>query len=39
MKEFEKFDRIGTTPHRSYYIPLAEKDVIRTTLRNRTSTL
>ena len=29
MKEFERFDRIGTTPHRSYYIPFAEKDVIR----------
>ena len=26
MKEFESFDRIGTTPHRSYYIPFAEKD-------------
>ena len=26
MKEFEKFDRIGTTPHRSYYIPFAETD-------------
>ncbi len=30
MKEFEKFDRIGTTPHRSYYIPFAEKDIVRT---------
>ena len=30
MKEFQKFDRIGTTPHRSYYIPFAEKDVVRT---------
>ena len=30
MKEFEKFDRIGTTPHRSYYIPFAEKDTVRT---------
>mgnify|MGYP003296399784 CR=1 FL=1 len=30
MKEFQRFDRIGTTPHRSYYIPFAEDDVIRT---------
>ena len=30
MKEYERFERIGTTPHRSYYIPFAEKDVIRT---------
>ena len=30
MKEFQKFDRIGTTPHRSYYIPFAENDTIRT---------
>ena len=39
MKEFEKFDRIGTTPHRSYYIPFAEKDVIRTKhgIQDRTS--
>ena len=29
MREFERFDRIGTTPHRSYYIPFAETDVIR----------
>lgn len=29
MKEFQRFDRIGTTPHRSYYIPFAEKDVVR----------
>ena len=29
MKEFQKFDRIGTTPHRSYYIPFAETDVVR----------
>lgn len=28
MKEFQKFDRIGTTPHRSYYIPFAEKDIV-----------
>lgn len=31
MKEFEKFDRIGTTPHRSYYIPFAEDDAVGTT--------
>lgn len=30
MKEYQKFDRIGTTPHRSYYIPFAEDDVVRT---------
>ena len=30
MKEFEKFDRIGTTQHRSYYIPFAPEDVIKT---------
>ncbi len=30
MKEFQKFDRIGTTPHRSYYIPFALDDVVRT---------
>lgn len=29
MKEYQSFDRIGVTPHRSYYIPFAEKDVIR----------
>jgi hypothetical protein len=28
MKEFERFERIGVTPHRSYYIPFAETDVI-----------
>ena len=39
MKEFERFERIGTTPHRSYYIPFAEKDVIRTKhgIQDRTS--
>ena len=31
MKEYQKFDRIGTTPHRSYYIPFAENDIVRTT--------
>lgn len=30
MKEFEKFERIGTTPHRSYYIPFAPNDMVRT---------
>ena len=30
MKEYEGFERIGTTPHRSYYIPFAENDVIKT---------
>ena len=30
MKEFQKFDRIGTTPHRSYYIPFDENDTVRT---------
>ena len=28
MKEFERFDRIGTMPHRSYYIPFAEGEEI-----------
>ena len=30
MKEYERFDRIGTTPHRSYYIPFATDDVVGT---------
>ena len=30
MKEFEKFDRIGTMPHRSYYIPFAPDDPVKT---------
>ena len=30
MKEFQSFDRIGTMPHRSYYIPFAVDDVVRT---------
>ena len=30
MKEFERFDRIGTTPHRSYYIPFAPNDTVKT---------
>lgn len=29
MKEFESFKRIGTEPHRSYYIPFCETDVIK----------
>ncbi len=39
MKEFERFDRIGTMPHRSYYIPFAENDVIKTKhgIQDRTS--
>lgn len=27
-REFERFDRIGTMPHRSYYIPFADTDTI-----------
>ena len=27
MKEYERFERIGTLPHRSYYIPFASDDV------------
>ena len=30
MKEYQKFDRIGTTPHRSYYIPFSQADIVRT---------
>ena len=29
MTEIQKFDRIGTTPHRSYYIPFAVDDDIQ----------
>ncbi|MBO5879707.1 MAG: hypothetical protein J6Q68_04075 [Clostridia bacterium] len=29
MKEYERFDRIGTEPHRSYYIPFGENDEIK----------
>lgn len=29
MKELERFERIGTTPHRSYYIPFDENDAVR----------
>ena len=28
MKEYEKFERIGTTLHRSYYIPFSDTDII-----------
>ena len=39
MKEFEQFLRIGTMPHRSYYIPFAETDTINTVhgIQDRTS--
>ena len=30
MKEYESFARIGVEPHRSYYIPFAETDKIKT---------
>ena len=30
MKEYESLKRIGTTPHRSYYIPFGEGDIINT---------
>ena len=30
MKEFESFKRIGVEPHRSYYIPFADNDKIKT---------
>ena len=29
MKELERFDRIGTEPHRSYYIPFSSEDEIQ----------
>ena len=29
MKEYEKFDRIGVEPFRSYYVPFAEEDVVK----------
>ncbi len=29
MKEIQKFERIGTMPHRSYYIPFGEDDTIQ----------
>lgn len=28
-KEYESFERIGVEPHRSYYIPFAENDKIK----------
>lgn len=39
MREFESFDRIGTEPHRSYYIPFAEADTIESKygIQDRTS--
>ena len=30
MKEYQSFDRIGTMPHRSYYIPFAPEDMVKT---------
>ena len=30
MKEYESFERIGVEPHRSYYIPFAENDIVKT---------
>ena len=30
MKEYESLDRIGVEPHRSYYIPFAETDSVKT---------
>ena len=30
MKEFQSFERIGTMPHRSYYIPFAVDDAVKT---------
>ena len=30
VKEFQSFDRVGTMPHRSYYIPFDIDDVVRT---------
>ena len=30
MKAYQTFERIGTMPHRSYYIPFDEKDVVNT---------
>mgnify|MGYP002509471541 CR=1 FL=1 len=29
MKEYERFERVGVEPHRSYYIPFAETDKIK----------
>ena len=30
MKALESFERVGVMPHRSYYIPFAEEDAVRT---------
>ena len=30
MKEFESYKRIGTMPHRSYYIPFSPEDEVKT---------
>ena len=30
MREYECFERIGVEPHRSYYIPFAENDEVKT---------
>lgn len=39
MKEHQKFERIGTLPHSSYYIPFDEEDVVKTKfgIQDRTS--
>lgn len=29
MKEYESFERVGTTPHRSYYIPFGQEDKVK----------
>ncbi|MBO4979532.1 MAG: hypothetical protein J6D16_03915 [Clostridia bacterium] len=29
-REFERFERVGTLPHRSYYVPFAEDDRVKT---------
>lgn len=29
MREFESFKRVGTEPHRSYYIPFAQNDAVK----------
>ena len=30
MREYEQFERIGTMPHRSYYVPFAPDDQVGT---------
>ena len=39
MREYESFDRIGTMPHRSYYIPFGEADKVQSIygIQDRTS--